>query len=250
MKELTPKQITAWQLCFTHKTNNLSMVDIAKQVDVHVSTLRRWKQTYAWKSYQSQVEQIEGTHLDTTSCNAPSEQAKQKLQQENEELKAILDTFDEDLQAYEAKINALEEENLNLLIKIDELQNRLREQNYQYYNHCNCEKKETETCDQNCCNFDFCAKRVLIVGGITKFKTFYKNLIEQKGGEFDYSDGYMKGGERALDCKIKRCDIVLCPVDCNSHNACLSVKKLCKKHGKPFKMLMSSSVSGISEAIR
>nr|WP_315990669.1 DUF2325 domain-containing protein [Desulforamulus aquiferis] len=86
--------------------------------------------------------------------------------------------------------------------------------------------------------------------GHNKIKSAYKDLIEQKGGEFDYLDGYMKGGERVLDNKIKRSDLVLCPVDCNSHNACVSVKKLCKKHGKPFKMLTSSSITGITEAIR
>lgn len=98
--------------------------------------------------------------------------------------------------------------------------------------------------------YDLCSKRILIVGGITKFKAIYKSLIEESGGEFEYMDGYMKGGDKALDSKIKRCDIIFCPVDCNSHNACLSVKKLCKKHKKTFHMLKSSSISGISLAIK
>ncbi|MDO7786318.1 DUF2325 domain-containing protein [Desulforamulus aquiferis] len=104
--------------------------------------------------------------------------------------------------------------------------------------------------DQNLnkqCNL--CPKRILLVGGITKLKAVYKDIIEGSGGEFEYMDGYMKGGDKALDNKIKRCDMVLCPVDCNSHNACLSVKKLCKKHKKPFHMLKSSSISGISMAV-
>lgn len=94
------------------------------------------------------------------------------------------------------------------------------------------------------------SKSVLIVGGITKFKTIYKDIVEGSGWKFEYLDGYMKGGDRVLDNKIKKCDVILCPIDCNSHNACLSVKKLCKKHGKPYQMLASSSVSGITQAIK
>lgn len=189
--------------------------------------------------------------LSCHSCDTSSQEEKQLLLRENHELKAILDAVDGDLRAYEAKVNALEDENINLLLRIDELQNHLKELKDQYYARIyDCKAEETEVCSQDCCNFQLCAKRVLIVGGITKIKAVYKNLIEQKGGEFDYLDGYMKGGERVLDSKIKRCDLVLCPVDCNSHNACLSVKKLCKKYGKPFKMLTSSSVTGITEAIR
>ncbi|HEC36184.1 MAG TPA: DUF2325 domain-containing protein, partial [Anaerolineae bacterium] len=35
----------------------------------------------------------------------------------------------------------------------------------------------------------------------------------------------------------------------NSHRACLSVKKICKKWEKPYYMLPSSSVSSISRAL-
>lgn len=170
-----------------------------------------------------------------------------KLQQENEELLAILTTVDGDLNDYESRVKALEDENLTLLARIDELQTALRQLKADF--HCQTDTTE-KICSQDCCHYNLCAKRILIVGGITKIKSMYKDLIEENGGEFDYLDGYMKGGERVLDSKIKKCDLVLCPVDCNSHNACLSVKKLCKKHGKPFKMLTSSSISGINQALR
>lgn len=104
-------------------------------------------------------------------------------------------------------------------------------------------------CLNPCGQCNCCMKRVLMVGGITKFKAHYKNIIEQHGCRFEYLDGYMKGGERALMNKIKRCDVVFCPIDCNSHNACLSVKKLCKKEGKPYKILPRSSISGVMQAI-
>lgn len=106
-----------------------------------------------------------------------------------------------------------------------------------------------DSCMNPCRQCDCCMKRILMVGGITKFKALYKDIIEQHGCHFEYLDGYMKGGEKALMNKIKRCDLVFCPIDCNSHNACLSVKKLCKKEGKPYKILPSSSISGVTQAI-
>lgn len=104
-------------------------------------------------------------------------------------------------------------------------------------------------CDESCPNCATCSKRILVVGGMTKMKPFYRDLIESCGGEFDYHDGYMKGGDKNLEVRILRSDMILCPVNCNSHNACRRVKKMCKKHKKPIKMLASSSLSSISNAL-
>lgn len=104
-------------------------------------------------------------------------------------------------------------------------------------------------CDESCPAFNLCKKRVLIVGGITKMKNLYRDLIEQKGGLFDYDDGYMRNGENTLEGKVRRSDIVFCPVDVNSHNACLSVKKICRKADKPYWMLSNSSLTSISQSL-
>ncbi len=95
-------------------------------------------------------------------------------------------------------------------------------------------------------SFDLSGKRILIVGGITKIKAFYRQAIEKKGAVFEYHDGWGKHGLEGL---IRRSDMVLCPVNCNSHNACLNVKKLCKKYCKCVRMLPSSSLSAISQAL-
>ncbi|MBC2695683.1 MAG: DUF2325 domain-containing protein [Desulfobacteraceae bacterium] len=97
-----------------------------------------------------------------------------------------------------------------------------------------------------CPLFDFCGKRILIVGGITKIKAFYRRAIEKKGAVFEYHDGW---GKHGLEVLVRRSDMVLCPVNCNSHNACLNVKKLCKKYCKRVHMLPSSSLSSISQAL-
>ncbi len=105
-------------------------------------------------------------------------------------------------------------------------------------------------CDKNCPSFDLCKKRVLIVGGITRMESLYRRLIEGIGGIFEYHDGYMKGGARGLENRFLRADLVLCPVSCNSHAACSTVKNLAKKHNKPVHMLANSSLSAITQVIR
>lgn len=104
-------------------------------------------------------------------------------------------------------------------------------------------------CSQTNCCAKLCDKRVLIVGGLTKLKGFYRDVVENHGASFEYHDGYLKSGERELEHLIKKSDIILCPVDCNSHNACLSVKKICNRVKKPYQMLSSSSLSSISQAL-
>jgi hypothetical protein len=72
---------------------------------------------------------------------------------------------------------------------------------------------------EDCPLFDLCGKRILIVGGITKIKTFYRRAIEKKGAVFEYHDGWGKHG--------------------------LEGKKYCKR----VQMLPSSSLSSISQAL-
>ncbi|MEA1961475.1 MAG: DUF2325 domain-containing protein [Bacillota bacterium] len=94
-----------------------------------------------------------------------------------------------------------------------------------------------------------CAKKVLIIGGLTKMKEYYRDLIEKEGGAFEYHDGHLHAGEKALEEQIKRSDIILCPTDFNSHGACYSVKKICKRLNKPYQILPGSSLNCISRAL-
>lgn len=107
-----------------------------------------------------------------------------------------------------------------------------------------------QRCDADCPAFDLCRKRILIVGGITRMASLYRELIEGSGGVFEYHDGYMKNGVRQLESRLKRADVVLCPVSCNSHAACSIVKNLAKKHNKTVHMLANSSLSAVSQVIR
>ena len=104
-------------------------------------------------------------------------------------------------------------------------------------------------CDETCPSYDLCQRRVLMVGGLTKMESLYRKVIEGKNGIFEYHDGYMKNGAKNLERRVRRADMVLCPVNCNSHAACALVKKLGKKHKKPVRLLASSSLNAIGEAV-
>lgn len=110
---------------------------------------------------------------------------------------------------------------------------------------CSAENCSQETCSQ----YQLCSKRVFMIGGITKMKQYYKTIVEKAGGQFDYHDGYLKSASCNLEARVKRSDIVICPVNCNSHNACLKVKKLCNQYKKELKLLSCSSLSAITRAL-
>jgi hypothetical protein len=75
-------------------------------------------------------------------------------------------------------------------------------------------------------------------------------LVAAAGGELDYHDGYLRQSNDNLQARIGRSDLVICPVNCNSHNACKRVKGICKRLKKPLQMLPSASLSAITAALQ
>jgi hypothetical protein len=97
---------------------------------------------------------------------------------------------------------------------------------------------------------DFCKRRILYVGGMDRLEHHYRDLVEKEfNGIFEHHNGDCGNGNGRLEEIIRRAELVLCPVNCNSHNACLCVKKLCKELNKPFIMLQSSGLGSFKRAI-
>jgi len=116
--------------------------------------------------------------------------------------------------------------------------------------------REPESCpvtgacpNADCPRHRLCARRIFMIGGITKMKSYYRQIVEKAGGEFDYHDGYLRNSNDDLAAKVRRCDVVVCPVSCNSHNACLKVKHLCTRYNKELKILNSASLSAVTQAL-
>ena len=170
------------------------------------------------------------------------------LEAENQRLQEEVNRLSGGIGGYRQEIETLRDQNSRLLSKLE------RQHEMNAYLRKEMEKNikrisDLNRCDEACPSFDLCQKRILIVGGIARMESLYRQMIEANGGIFEYHDGHMKGGVKGLENRVRRADVVLCPVNINSHNACLVVKKLGKKHSRPVYMLANSSLSAISQVI-
>ena len=85
--------------------------------------------------------------------------------------------------------------------------------------------------------------RVAYIGGVESLMPYYRDAIESVGGTFCYHCGRCIQGRKEIETIVDGIDMVFCPVDINSHNACKYVKKACKMRDKPCHFLRSSSLS-------
>jgi hypothetical protein len=112
--------------------------------------------------------------------------------------------------------------------------------------HCGtCEFQETGRCPGP----DLCGKKILYVGGQHKMVPHYQQLVESHGGQFMHHDGGVEIARNLLPKMLGSADIVFCPVDCVSHDACTCVKKMCKHFQKPFVMMRSSGLSTLAREL-
>ncbi len=107
---------------------------------------------------------------------------------------------------------------------------------------------QCDNCHANCPCAN-CPKRILIVGGIERMEPLYRQLIEEQGLIFEYHAGHLRKGGNKLENCVQRADMILCPVNCNSHSACLQVKQLCKKHKKNLQIMKNFSLSAIGRTL-
>lgn len=108
-----------------------------------------------------------------------------------------------------------------------------------------CNDQATERCPGS----ELCGKKVLYVGGLKKMVPHYQQLVENYGGRFMHHDGGVEISRNQLPKMLGTADIVFCPVDCVSHDACLRVKKMCKHYHKPFVMMRSSGLSTLAKEL-
>jgi len=109
----------------------------------------------------------------------------------------------------------------------------------------NCADRETDRCPGP----DLCGKKILYVGGLHKMVPHYQQLVEYYGGRFMHHDGGVEAARNQLPKMLGSADVVFCPVDCVSHDACICVKKMCKHYQKPFVMMRSSGLSTLANEL-
>ena len=97
---------------------------------------------------------------------------------------------------------------------------------------------------------DLCGRRVAYVGGRAGIVGHFRALVERLNGHFIYHDGGIEDHEGQLGRILGQADVVLCPVDCVSHRACLRAKRFCKRTAKPFVPLRSAGLSSFVTGLR
>jgi hypothetical protein len=96
---------------------------------------------------------------------------------------------------------------------------------------------------------DLCGKRILYVGGFSRHKDRFKQLIESINGQFLYHDGGMQQSNQLLNMMVQKADAVFCPIDCISHGAVGRIKSLVKTECKDCIFLRSSSLTSFKKEV-
>ena len=103
---------------------------------------------------------------------------------------------------------------------------------------------------RGCPGPDLCGRRILYVGGRERQVARLRTIVEQHNGKLLHHDGGRNEGAARLDALVGTADAVVCPLNCISHDACLRVKRLCKRVAKPFVPLRSAGLAGFLEGLR
>ena len=75
-------------------------------------------------------------------------------------------------------------------------------------------------------------------------------LVERSGASFLHHDGGIEDRSGLLEAQVSRADVVFFPVDCVSHNAVGTVKRMARYMGKPYVALRSSGLTALAAALR
>jgi uncharacterized protein DUF2325 len=91
---------------------------------------------------------------------------------------------------------------------------------------------------------------LLYVGGRPNQVAHLRALSESRGAELLHHDGGIEHHPDLLAGLTSRADVVLFPVDCVSHDAALTAKRLCRQMARRFIPLRSASTTSFLAALR
>ena len=100
-----------------------------------------------------------------------------------------------------------------------------------------------------CPRVDLCGKGILYVGGRQQVTNRLRHLVEMHNGRFLVHDGGLEESMARLEGCLSQADVVVCPIDCISHDACLKAKHYCKQHGKRFVPLRSAGLASFERML-
>ncbi len=120
--------------------------------------------------------------------------------------------------------------------------------NCECFDNGNCKyKKEVEKINNSINLYD---KKFLLVGGRKNIIDCCKQIVSANGGFFEHHDGGMENSKKRLSNAAVKADIIICALDCVSHGACRSMKKICKKENKNIIYLRDAEFKNFSERFK
>lgn len=96
---------------------------------------------------------------------------------------------------------------------------------------------------------NLCGRCILYVGGRSRQCANFRVLVERQNGRFIHHDGGLNDGPLRLKSILPQADVVLCPLDCVSHDAVNRVKQYCKRHRKHLVFLPQSSLAAFTRGL-
>ncbi|MDV6343019.1 DUF2325 domain-containing protein [Nitrosomonas sp. Is37] len=99
-------------------------------------------------------------------------------------------------------------------------------------------------------NHSLAGQAVLCVGGRATLYPDYLQLVEAAGGRFIAYRGSPENNRDHLYTLLDRVSMVICPVDCVSHDDYFAVKRYCKLSGRLCVFLERSSLPAFSQGLR
>ncbi|WP_431855533.1 DUF2325 domain-containing protein [Azospirillum sp.] len=96
---------------------------------------------------------------------------------------------------------------------------------------------------------DLGGQAILYVGGRPSLLPFLRAAVESRNGCLLHHDGGFEQATRCLEGLVERADVVVCPVDCVSHDACLRVKGLCRRLDKRFLPVRSAGATTFTRVL-
>jgi hypothetical protein len=97
--------------------------------------------------------------------------------------------------------------------------------------------------------FGLSARAILYVGGRPNQIPQLKALVERTGARFLHHDGGIEHSSSLLPGLISRADVLLFPIDCISHDAVATLKRLCRQLEKPYVPLRTASLATLASSL-
>lgn len=88
-------------------------------------------------------------------------------------------------------------------------------------------------------------RTLLYVGGQTRQIPRLKAIVERMGAYFLHHDGGVEHSSSLLPGLVGQADMLCFPVDCISHDAVATIKRLARQFGKPYRPLRTASLASL-----